>query len=196
MIRVLGKSLFKTICQIQGRHKDNQIELKNKLLRSHGDTVRIDFPVNGLHGLEYITIGYNFFAHTGLWLAAYKQKEYSNPKIVIGNNVCINYDCQITAINKIVIGDDVLIGSRCLITDHSHGDTTLESLKLKPLERPLISKGPVVIGNCVWIGSGAAIMPGVSIGNNCVIGANSVVTKNFSNNCVLAGAPAKIIKKL
>ena len=160
-----------------------------------GKKTRIDYPIKEFHGQKYISIGDNFVSHTGLWLAVYNENDYPEPEIIIGNNVCINYDCQITAINKIIIGNNVLMANRVFISDHSHGDINSEALKLPPLVRPLVSKGPVIIGDNVWIGVGVVIMPDVTIGNNCVIGANAVVTKSFSDNCILAGVPAKIIKK-
>lgn len=113
-------------------------------------------------------------------------------KIVIGNNVNINWYAHIGAINKIVIGDNVLIGSSVLITDHSHGQSGMSNLP--PAARPLYSKGPVIIGENVWIGEGAVILGGVEIGSNTIIGANSVVTHDIPANCVAAGVPAKIIK--
>lgn len=161
-----------------------------------GNFSSIEYPCNAVSGAEYISIGNNFTAHKGLWLAVYNVPEFEKPKINIGNGVCINYDCQITAINSIIIGNDVLMGSRVLITDHSHGEITKDELAKAPLKRRLYSKGPVVIGNRVWIGSGAAIMPGVTIGDNCVIGANSVVTKSFPANSIIGGNPAKIIRQL
>lgn len=65
-----------------------------------------------------------------------------------------------------------------------------------PGDISLYSKGPVIIGDNVWVGAGSCILPNVTIGNNCIIGANSVVTKSFPDNCVIAGNPAKIIKQL
>jgi acetyltransferase-like isoleucine patch superfamily enzyme len=167
-----------------------------KTFNKTGQFCSIEYPWNSISGAEYITIGSNFTAHKGLWLAVYKDQAYENPQISLGDCVCINYDCQITAVNRIIIGDEVLIGSRVLITDHSHGEITREDLEKAPLKRKLISKGPVVIGSRVWIGSGAAVMPGVTIGDNCIIGANSVVTKSFPAYSVIGGNPAKLIRQL
>lgn len=108
----------------------------------------------------------------------------------------MHFNCQISAINKIIIGNNVLVGSRVHISDHSHGNITKDDLNTIPVKRLLFSKGPIVIGNNVWIGSGVAIMPNVTIGDNCIIGAKAVVTKSFETNSVIAGCPAKLIKKL
>jgi acetyltransferase-like isoleucine patch superfamily enzyme len=80
------------------------------------------------------------------------------------------------------------------ISDHSHGEINSSILSTIPVERPLISKGSVVIENNVWIGEGVCILPGVRIGSNSIIGANAVVTKNIPANVVVAGNPARIIK--
>lgn len=77
----------------------------------------------------------------------------------------------------------------------------MESLKKKllgiaPNKRPLYCKGPVIIGNNVWIGEKASIMPGVTIGDGVIIAANSVVTKDIPSYSLAAGIPAKIIKSV
>ena len=88
-----------------------------------------------------------------------------------------------------------MIASRVYISDHSHGNISSEDLKIPPAQRPLFSK-PVYIGKNVWIGEGSCILPGVTLGDNVIVGANAVVTHSFPNNCVIAGVPAQIIKKL
>lgn len=116
------------------------------------------------------------------------------PEIRIGEKCNFGDFIHITAINKISIGDNVLTGRWVTITDNSHGDTQLESLKTAPIKREWVSKGPVIIGNNVWIGDKATILPGVTIGDGAVIGANSVVTSDIPPYCVAGGNPAKIIK--
>ncbi|GAB3712019.1 acyltransferase [Flavobacterium koreense] len=147
---------------------------------------------------QYIEIGANFSAldrfRIEAWDSYFGQK--FEPKIIIGANVNFNTDIHIGCINSITIGDNCLFGSRIYITDHNHGDTSDGMISRTPLERPLISKGSVVIENNVWVGEGVVIMPGVTIGANSIIGANSVVTKDVPKNTVVAGVPAKILKQL
>lgn len=149
-------------------------------------------------GNEYIEIGEHFSTRARLRIEAWDsyQGQTFSPIIEIGKNVHINYDCHIGAINRIKIGDNVLIGSRVLITDHNHGEATLESIALSPVFRPLCSKGPVIIGDNVWIGEGVAILPNVKIGENAIIGANSVVSSDVAANSVVGGVPAKLIKMM
>lgn len=149
-------------------------------------------------GGENITIGDNFYCYWGQRIETYSRHngERFSPQIIIGNNVSINPCCHIGAVNRIEIQDGVLLASRVFITDHFHGDTTAQSLTVPPQKRKLISKGPVVIKKNAWLGEGVAVMPGVTIGCNAVVGANSVVTKDVPDNAVVAGVPARLIKQL
>ncbi len=149
-----------------------------------------------LRGEKYILLGKDVKLNHDVRIEAwdsYAGKKH-RPQIVIGDRVCINPYTHIGAINKIVIGSRTLIGSGVLITDHSHGRCTEEDLKKEPRKRTLYSKGKVVIGENVWIGEHAAILPGVTIGDNAIIGANAVVTKDVPANAVVGGNPARIIK--
>ena len=118
-----------------------------------------------------------------------------HPEIIIGKNCCFGEYNHITSTNKIMIGDNLLTGRWVTITDNSHGETDFETLQIPPLMRLVTSKGPVVIGNNVWIGDKATILPGVKIGDGAVVAANSVVTKDVPAYYVVAGNPAKIIKQ-
>lgn len=162
-----------------------------------GQNVSLGMPVYG-YGLENVKIGDNFKSGNRLKLRTFNKwggVKY-NPTITIGDNVNIESDCHISAINQIIIGDNVLIASFVYISDHSHGEIIKEELNIPPLNRTLYSKGPVIIEDNVWIGEKVTILPGVTIGENSIIGANSIVTKDIPANCVAAGIPAKVIKNL
>lgn len=111
-------------------------------------------------------------------------------EIRIGNGCRIRHDSHITVIDSIVIGNNVLTGSKILITDNTHGASSMDLLDLPPHQRPLYSKSPVIIENNVWIGEKVSIMPGVHIGKGTIIAANAVVTKDLPLYCIAAGAPA------
>ena len=116
------------------------------------------------------------------------------PQINIGKDCSFGEYIHITAINHVQIGDGVLTGRWVTITDNSHGEINPESLKQRPLKRPLYSKGPIIIGNNVWIGDKVTILPGVTIGDGAVIAANAVVTKDVLAYSVVGGNPAKKLK--
>lgn len=151
-----------------------------------------------LKGGKYIEIGADFSCDQRLRLDAYDKYlgDKFCPVILIGSNVSIQKDCHIGAINKIVIGNNVLLASKVYISDHSHGEITLETLKLPPAKRQLFSKGPVIIEDNVWLGEGVVVLPGVTIGENSIVGANAVVTKSIPKNSVAAGNPARIIREI
>lgn len=151
-----------------------------------------------LHDEDCITIGDNFRAGDHLTLEAWKEYDgvkYS-PNITIGDNVVFTDFVQISCVDEIIIGNDVLLGHAVYISDNFHGKADGDNLNIPPVKRELYSKGPVKIGNNVWIGRHVSIMPGVTIGDNSIIGANSVVTKDIAENSVAAGCPAKIIKEM
>ncbi|RJS62371.1 sugar O-acetyltransferase [Bacillus sp. PK3_68] len=108
--------------------------------------------------------------------------------ITIGKNVFFNTGCSFQDRGGIAIGDGSLIGMNVTIATLNHG---------LPLEtRNTTYPSPVVIGKNVWIGSNATILPGVTIGNNSVVAAGAVVTKDVPENTVVAGVPATVLKKV
>ena len=167
------------------------------ILKSSNPDALFKYPTY-LKGGKYISIGKNFNSSYRLRIEAWDKYNDMNfePSITIGDNVSFSDNCHLGAINSIIIGNNVLVGSNIYITDHFHGESTNSELYLAPVLRNLVSKGPVIIGDDVWIGDGVIIMPNVKLGKSCIVGANSVVTKSFPDNCILGGSPAKIIKNL
>lgn len=131
----------------------------------------------------------------GCW-TKYGNQNFPNASITIGNNCSIGEYNHITACNKITIGDGLLTGRYVIISDNAHGGLSTEESLIIPVKRDLISKGGVIIGNNVWLGDKVAILANVHIGNNVIVAANAVVTKDIPDNCIVAGVPAKIIKKI
>ena len=147
-------------------------------------------------GLKDVHIGANTRIQSHAVLESWVKfgKQEFTPYISIGNNCKIGEFFHITACNRITIGDGLLTGRFVLISDNSHGDLNLSGLSIPPKDRPLVSKGEIVIGNNVWLGDKVTILGGVHIGDNVIIGANSVVTKDIPSNTMAAGIPAKVIK--
>ena len=153
-----------------------------------------------MSGAKHIIVGDNVeigrFARIDAITHYSHTKQCFEPVFKIGNNVVIRKFCHIGCINRVEIGDYTSIGARTYITDHTHGTVELSDLEKAPRKRALYSKGPVIIGKCVSIGEGCAIMPGVTIGDHSVIGANAVVTKDVPPYSVAVGNPAKVIRNL
>ena len=112
------------------------------------------------------------------------------------HDVIINPLCHIGCIDSVTIGDFVVLSERCLVIDHTHGDVSYEHLSLYERERPLVSKGKVVIEDYVWMGENSVVMSGVTVGHNSLIGANAVVTKDIPPYSIVAGNPARILRTL
>ncbi|MCP4607824.1 MAG: acyltransferase [Planctomycetes bacterium] len=115
------------------------------------------------------------------------------PKIIIGDGCIILYRFQCNVAQSVRIGRNVLIASNVLVTDSDH--------VIEPAGLPVTKNGkfltrPVFIEDNCWIGQNAAILKGVTIGQGSIVGANSVVTHNVPSHSVVAGNPARIIKKI
>lgn len=106
----------------------------------------------------------------------------------IGTNVFINFNCTFLSLGGIVIENNVLVGPDVKIISEGH--------PLSPAERQSLVPGKIHIKQSAWIGAGAIILPGISIGENAVVAAGAVVTKNVPANAVVAGIPAKIIRSV
>ena len=108
--------------------------------------------------------------------------------ITVGKDVFINSGCCFQDQGGIEIGDGSLIGQQVVIATLNHS--------LDPADRQSMLPAKVVIGKNVWIGAHATILPGVTIGDNSVIGAGAVVNRNIPADSVAVGVPAKVVRKV
>ena len=180
---------------MESLNEEAELENLKKKFKKVGDNFNLGKDYSVLNP-QFMVFGDGFGAKERFRIQAitnYENQKFS-PNIKIGGSVIFNTDVHIGCIDKVEIGDNCLFASRIYITDHDHGDTSINSLKLAPAKRQLISKGPVIIKDNVWVGEGVAILSGVTIGENSIIATNAVVTKSFPANVIIAGIPAKIIK--
>ena len=108
--------------------------------------------------------------------------------IRVGKNVFINHACEFMDRGGITIGDDVLIGPKVNLVTINH--------PLDPATRRSTYCKPIVIRNGAWLGAGVSVMPGVTIGENAVVAANAVVTRDVPDNAVVGGVPARVIRHI
>lgn len=111
-------------------------------------------------------------------------------RVEIGDKTVMGQDCTISAYQRVRIGEQCVIADRTMFIDFDHG--------VVEVERPIRSQGiymeDVIVGSNVWIGYGACVLRGVKVGDNSIIGTNSVVTKNVPANAVVGGVPARVLR--
>ena len=157
---------------------------------SFGRHVSIRKPVC-LRGTKHIRVGDRVIIKEHGWLEAHPLEPSGECVLSIGEGTSIGYFCHIYASRRVEIGADVLMGSGVYIADCTHG---YEDVGFPVIAQPARTVGEVVIGGGSWIGQHAAVI-GAKVGRHCVVGANAVVTEDVPDYCVVAGAPAKIVKR-
>ncbi|HIJ74748.1 MAG TPA: acyltransferase [Candidatus Hydrogenedentes bacterium] len=146
-------------------------------------TTQFDGPVHAVKGSRVI-----FGEHCRLGRNALFETAGAG-QITLGANVRVNAGTVIVSSAQVTIGDDCLIGEYVSIRDADHGMAPDTPMRLQQQEA-----APIAIGRDVWIGRGAAVLKGVTVGDGAVIAANSVVTKDVPPMVVVAGVPANVIK--
>jgi acetyltransferase-like isoleucine patch superfamily enzyme len=110
-------------------------------------------------------------------------------RLKLGESVFLGRGVEFDVIQAVSIGPHTVIAPRCFVTDHNHGIAA----DLRIDQQPCLA-APIIIGGDVWLGTGVVVLPGVTIGDGAVIGANSVVTKDVPPMTVAAGSPAKFLR--
>ena len=128
----------------------------------------------------------DWFVAEGL-VVAIKISVAKTATLSIGNYVYMNAGTSIEAWNDVQIGEHVFMAPFASIIDNDRHEVEPGAV---------LYKGPTIVGNNVWLGRNAAVMPGVTVGDGSVIGVNSVVTRDIPPNSFAAGAPARVIRKL
>jgi acetyltransferase-like isoleucine patch superfamily enzyme len=110
--------------------------------------------------------------------------------VEIGDKTVFGQECTVSAYQRVRIGQQCVIADRAMFIDFDHGVSEVE----RPIRVQGIYKRDTVVGSNVWIGYGACVLRGVQVGDNSVIGTNSVVTNDVPANAVVGGVPAKVLR--
>ncbi|MDO5655180.1 MAG: sugar O-acetyltransferase [Flavobacteriaceae bacterium] len=160
------RELCKNLCQEFNNTQYSSLEKRNELLRKILGSSKSNFLIEQPFWCDY---GYN---------------------IEIGENFYSNHNLVILDGAKVRFGDNVFIGPNCGFYTAGHPENV--DLRNEGLEYVR----PISVGNNVWIGGNVVVLPGVSIGDNTIIGAGSVVTKDIPDNVVAVGSPCKVIRSV
>lgn len=155
-----------------------------------GRRSRIINPLQ-LRNPENIHVGHHVTISKHVWLLTLPAIKDRIPRMVIGDGCVIGHFNHITCVDSVELRAKVLTADRVHISDNSH---CYQDPSIPIVDQPVVSKGPVFIGEGTWLGENVSVLS-CRIGRNCVIGANSVVTKDIPDFCVVAGVPGRVIKQ-
>lgn len=180
MLKRIYLSLRWRIWYIVNKPKFKQLGLKSFISK----------PLS-IEGIQNISVGNNVYVAYKTWLGAMPHTGFKDCELIIGDGCRIGNFNHIYATKSIRLGKNVLTADKVYISDNLHG---YEDISMPIIQQQIKQIETVTIGDNAWIGENVCIL-GANIGRHCVIGANSVVTKDIPDYCVAVGAPAKIIKR-
>jgi acetyltransferase-like isoleucine patch superfamily enzyme len=145
-----------------------------------------------LGGGVTLQVGRGARLHFGrwVWIGHGTKIRCHEGKVYIGDKTVLGQECTISAYQHVSIGEQCILADRVMLIDFDHNVAEVE----RPIRVQGIYKRDVRVGSNVWIGFGAQIMRGVSVGDNAIVGAGSIVTKDVPANAVVGGAPARVIR--
>jgi lipopolysaccharide O-acetyltransferase len=150
-------------------------------------------PPFRFYGLNEMQIGEKVMINSDCWLQTIPGGGTAgSAKLIIKAHAGIGMGAHISAAQQVVIGEHVLLARNVYISDHAHA---FEDIKTPIINQGIQGIAPVSIGRGTWLGQNVVVLPGVTIGEHCVIGANSVVNSSIPDYSVAVGAPARVVKK-
>jgi acetyltransferase-like isoleucine patch superfamily enzyme len=163
--------------------------VQRRALLACGPNFQIGFPAT-LENPRAIVVGSNVWIKEHAWLNCAAGPS-GRPLLTIGSGSYLGRFAHINVKVGVMIEEDVLISDRVFITDYHHGFADAEA---PIISQPLSGGQPVRLRRGCWIGDGAVIMPGITIGQNAVVGANAVVTRDVPDRAIVGGVPARSIR--
>nr|WP_263314561.1 DapH/DapD/GlmU-related protein [Mammaliicoccus sp. Marseille-Q6498] len=170
----MTEDVFKEIDEIVETNTKLLIKLNN-FYQNHDEANELLSEITGQHIDQSVTVNLPFYTDFGR-------------HIQFGKHVFLNSNVMLTDLGGITLEDHVLIGPRANLLSVNH--------PTDPSNRRSIFVKPIVIKRNAWIGGAATILPGVTVGENAIVGANAVVTKDVPANTIVAGNPAKSVKNI
>ncbi len=157
----------------------------------HGKRLQTDGPCFICPGVK-LEIGRQATLRIGRWswIGHDSKIRVHEGEVSIGSKTVMGQECTISAYQHVSIGRECIIADRVMLIDFDHGVVEVE----RPIRLQGIYKRDVMVGSNVWIGYGACILRGVSVGDNSIVGTSAVVTKDVPDNAVVGGVPAKLIR--
>lgn len=153
------------------------------------------FPPGDRFGEHWISIGDETLvsSHVSLAVGLFEEEldRDAPPVITIGDRCTIGRGSALVGRVGIAIGDDVVTAPNCYITDHNHAYDDVDV----PIGRQWPHEAPVRIGRGSWLGAGVIVLPGTDIGEHVTVAAGSVVRGTVPDRCVVAGAPARVVRR-
>ena len=124
------------------------------------------------------------------WIGNGSKIRVHEGEVSIGAKTVMGQECTISAYQHVEIGRECIVADRVMLIDFDHGAVEVE----RPIRLQGIYKRDVRVGHNVWMGYGACILRGVSVGDNSIVGTSAVVTQDVPENAVVAGVPARVIR--
>ena len=150
-------------------------------------------PPFRFYGLNEMSLGESVMINSDCWMQTIPgQVAAGSSKLIIHAHAGIGMGAHISAAKQVVIGEHVLLARNVYISDHAHA---FEDIKTPIIQQGIHGIAPVSIGRGTWLGQNVVVLPGVTIGQNCVVGANSVVNSSIPDFSVAVGSPARVIKQ-
>jgi acetyltransferase-like isoleucine patch superfamily enzyme len=149
-------------------------------------------------GIAFITPGVRFEigpgAHVHLgrwsWLGQGCKVRVHEGRFEVGAKTVLGQECTVSCYQRVTIGRECILADRCMLIDFDHGAAEAE----RPVREQGIYKQDVEVGSNVWMGYGACVLRGTTVGDNAIIGTSAVVTKDVPANGVVGGVPAKLLR--
>ena len=149
-------------------------------------------PPFRFYGLDEMSLGEGVMNNAGCWLQTIPGPGATGSKLIIRAHAGIGMGAHISAAKQVVIGEHVILARNVYISDHAHA---FENIKIPIMDQGINKVAPVSIGRETWLGQNVVVLPGVTIGQHCVVGANSVVNTSIPDFSVAVGAPARVVRQ-